>query len=246
MDITFFFDFSYNWKVSSESEGGVSWAIFIFVYFIISDIVPTFLFIEQFTIESETKPRGSSLNSEIDDPLIRRFSLTAANGDKFDSGKEVEEKSCEAVLEHGGLLSASGVVPGSSLANVEVVALLFAGNWCPPCREFGVKLKEVYHEINQHTQRLEIIFVSGDYDDKAFKDYFSSMPWLAIPYEDPLREQLIDDLEIGSIPEVFILAKNGLIVSRKGKSMWKKWERELLISGQPLWLDFIPFFITPK
>ena len=44
--------------------------------------------------------------------------------------------------------------------------------------EMYAYLKEVHP-----THGLEIVFVSSDRDPSSFQQYFSTMPWLAIPFE---------------------------------------------------------------
>ena len=34
---------------------------------------------------------------------------------------------------------------------------------------------------------VEVVFVSADRDEAEFKDYYGSMPWLALPLEDKAR-----------------------------------------------------------
>jgi len=45
-------------------------------------------------------------------------------------------------------------------------------------------LVEFYKKFNKDKKRFEIVFVSNDKDEESWKEYFSEMPWLAIPYED--------------------------------------------------------------
>jgi len=39
---------------------------------------------------------------------------------------------------------------------------------------------------------FEIIFASSDRDDASFKEYFGTMPWLALPLNDPRKAKLSD------------------------------------------------------
>lgn len=135
------------------------------------------------------------------------------------SRKEAERKTCKVIYEHDALLSHEGTIPGKHLQKIKVVALIFAAQWCPPCREFCSKLSELYAEKNSgSSKQLEVVFISGDYDEKAFNEYYSQMPWLALPYEDPDREVIIDELDIGAIPEVFIITRNNVVVTRQGRT----------------------------
>merc|ERR1712022_17660 len=68
------------------------------------------------------------------------------------------------------------------LADVDAVGIYFSAHWCPPCRGFTPKLAEAY---TQHlkAKNLEVVFVSSDQDAGAFRSYYNSMPWLALPFD---------------------------------------------------------------
>lgn len=59
--------------------------------------------------------------------------------------------------------------------------LYFSAHWCPPCRGFTPKLEEFYRLMKD---RMEIIFVSADNDERQWAEYAASMPWLSLPYEE--------------------------------------------------------------
>jgi len=45
-------------------------------------------------------------------------------------------------------------------------------------------LAKVYEELKAEGYgKFEIVFASSDQSDEAFLEYFSEMPWLAVPYE---------------------------------------------------------------
>ena len=64
--------------------------------------------------------------------------------------------------------------------------MYFSAHWCPPCRGFTPKLAEWYNNFKKlpNGDKLEIVFVSSDRDEKTFKEYYAEMPWLALPYAD--------------------------------------------------------------
>ena len=55
---------------------------------------------------------------------------------------------------------------------------------CPPCKVFTPELVKSYNKIVGDSKPLEIIFISSDRSQDFFDEYFGSMPWLAVPYED--------------------------------------------------------------
>lgn len=67
---------------------------------------------------------------------------------------------------------------------------------CPPCQAFTPVLSEVYKQINKEEKRFEIVFVSSDQNEEAFKGYFAEMPFLALPYDSELRDYLSDYFEV--------------------------------------------------
>ena len=63
--------------------------------------------------------------------------------------------------------------------------LLIVG--CGPCRGFTpslVKWFENFKATNEHKNELELVFVSSDQDEAAFKDYHAEMNFHAMPYAD--------------------------------------------------------------
>ena len=118
------------------------------------------------------------------------------------------------------LVDASGrtVSVSSALANKAGVALYFSAHWCPPCRQFTPILAETYKKSYKE-KGLEIIFVSSDRDDASFRDYFATMPWLALPFsERRLKDQLASKLAISGIPALVVFDAQGRLVESDGRS----------------------------
>ncbi|XP_054825027.1 probable nucleoredoxin 1 [Prosopis cineraria] len=96
------------------------------------------------------------------------------------------------------------------------VGLYFSASWCGPCRRFTPTLVELYNE-GFGKGDFEIIFVSADRDEDAFKDYFSMMPWLAIPFSDSgTRSHLNELFQVQGIPHLIILDENGKVTIEGG------------------------------
>ena len=67
-------------------------------------------------------------------------------------------------------------------------AIYFSAHWCPPCRNFTPMLAQFYDEVNKDgAKNLQIVFVTSDKDDAAFKGYYETMPWVAVPFENEAR-----------------------------------------------------------
>jgi len=86
----------------------------------------------------------------------------------------------------------------------KIVGIYFSAHWCPPCRGFTPVLAEFYNNYHE-AKNFEIIFGSSDRDDASFKDYYGSMPWLALSFsERDLQKKLCEKYGIRGIP-TFVL-----------------------------------------
>ena len=95
------------------------------------------------------------------------------------------------------------LVQGSELKRIELASILgekkvvgvyFSGHWCPPCKLYTPQLKEFYKQVKQgpYANKFEIIFVSSDRSDEQFTEYFLTMPWTALPYEEREKKVLFN------------------------------------------------------
>ena len=108
-------------------------------------------------------------------------------------------------------------VDTTSLDSVPVVALYFSANWCPPCKQFTPKLKQLYTTVNATSKKLEIVWVSGDEEEEEYDEYFETMPWLAIPFDaEDVRNDCSDHFGVEGIPRLVILNKDGTVKSNNG------------------------------
>ena len=77
-----------------------------------------------------------------------------------------------------------------AFSNIEgegkVLGLYFSAHWCPPCRGFTPQLAKWYTELKSGAlaDKFDIVFISSDRDEDSFDEYFDSMPWLALPYQE--------------------------------------------------------------
>lgn len=76
-------------------------------------------------------------------------------------------------------------VPINSLCGKDrVLGIYFSADWCPPCKGFTPKLVEFYKTYGDKGSnvKFEVVFVSWDKDETAYKEHFETMPWLALPW----------------------------------------------------------------
>ena len=80
-------------------------------------------------------------------------------------------------------------VPVASLVG-KTIGLYFSAEWCVPCAKFTPKLISVYEKIKHELaekgeEDFEVVLISSDRDQASFDSYYSTMPWLALPFGDP-------------------------------------------------------------
>merc|ERR1719515_10008 len=63
----------------------------------------------------------------------------------------------------------------------KTVGIYLSAHWCPPCKAFTPKLVQRYAKAEELGKNFEIVFTSWDKNKSQFEEYFSEMPWNAIP-----------------------------------------------------------------
>ncbi|XP_077152486.1 nucleoredoxin [Ranitomeya variabilis] len=118
----------------------------------------------------------------------------------------------------GPLLRNNGQSQDSSTLEGSYVGVYFSAHWCPPCRSLTRVLVESYRKIKELGQKFEIVLVSADRSEESFKQYFSEMPWVAVPYSDEARRSRLNRLYgIQGIPNLIILDPKGEVITRQGR-----------------------------
>jgi len=88
----------------------------------------------------------------------------------------------------------------------KTVGLYVSAHWCPPCKAFTPKLAARYAKAAEQGKNFEIVFCSWDKNKSQFEEYFSEMPWLAIPYENSaVRDAVGDVFDVAGIPRLIML-----------------------------------------
>merc|ERR1711998_553626 len=75
-----------------------------------------------------------------------------------------------------------------------------------------------YNKMKEQGKEFEIIFASSDRDEASFKEYFSEMPWLALPYsEKDLKGKLSKIFNVEDIPSFHIIEHDGTVINNSGR-----------------------------
>jgi len=118
---------------------------------------------------------------------------------------------------------------GISSLRGKTVGLYFSAQWCLPCQKFTPRLISVYNNLKESLkgdEGFEIIFISGDRDEAAFRSYYESMPWLALPYGDEKIKELSRYFDIRGIPSLVVVGSDGKTVTSEGRNLINlHWER---------------------
>jgi nucleoredoxin len=137
-----------------------------------------------------------------------------------------------------------------ALHNARLVGLYFSAHWCGPCRSFTPMLAEMYAHLKEHrpSHGLEIVFVSSDRDANSFSQYFGTMPWQAVPFDQiqMIKSALNMTYGIRGIPSLVVLdAVTGQVVvpaneSRQAVGMACRGGEQAIETLLDSWLDRVP------
>lgn len=115
----------------------------------------------------------------------------------------------DTLLAKGGM---DKVSLSKAFANKDLVFLYASAHWCPPCRKYTPQLikfyndaKHFYKQDPKRTRSVEIVFVSADHDMSGFKNYYATMPWLAVPFDADTRERLMSWMKVTGVPRLMVL-----------------------------------------
>lgn len=133
-----------------------------------------------------------------------------------------EKQTLESILVSGDqnfVIGKDGCkIPISDLVGKSIL-LYFSAHWCPPCLGFTPKLIEVYHKIKSKHDAFEIIFISSDRDQTSFDEYFSGMPWLALPFGDTRKASLSKLFKVRGIPKLVAIEQTGRTVTTEAREL---------------------------
>ena len=107
---------------------------------------------------------------------------------------------------------------GKEAIEGKTLGLYFSAHWCPPCRGFTPQLATLYSKLQDQGKNFEIVFVSSDKDEEAFAEYYATMPWIALPFENrEAKQELSGMFEIQGIPALVILDADGTVINKNAR-----------------------------
>uniref|UniRef100_A0A7S0XM44 Thioredoxin domain-containing protein n=1 Tax=Chrysocystis fragilis TaxID=1411660 RepID=A0A7S0XM44_9STRA len=130
---------------------------------------------------------------------------------------QVENMSVWERLFGSSLVSAAGVPTkvDDALAGKKHVGILFAADWCGPCRQFVPKLIKLYDKLRRR-DRLEIVWVSASRSPEAYRAYAAQMPWPAMTYSPERLSALQQALGVVGFPTLLFLDADGRLITADG------------------------------
>ncbi|KAF8698719.1 hypothetical protein HU200_034971 [Digitaria exilis] len=175
-------------------------------------------------------PDGKTLNNNVAD-IIEEHGFEAWEGFPFSAEKldilaeKAKAKAAAQTLESLLISGDSDFVIGKDGAKVPVtelvgktVLLYFSAKWCGPCRAFLPTLVKEYNKIKEKNSDFEIVFISSDREQSSFDEFFSGMPWLALPFGDEREALLSKAFRIRGIPSLVAIGPTGQTVGRDAKT----------------------------
>lgn len=102
-----------------------------------------------------------------------------------------------------------------TFASKKLIALYFAANWCPACRQFTPQLVEYYNRVKAEHPEFEIILVSGDPSAAGMEAHIRSgrMPWPAVDFEKLPGKESLKKYGGQSIPCLVVVDASGKVLA---------------------------------
>lgn len=117
------------------------------------------------------------------------------------------------------LKSKTGTIKtADALSGKKFIMIYFSAHWCPPCRGFTPQLAAKY-KASAAANSTEVVFVSSDQDQDGFDGYYNEMPWLALPFEDRAKKDMLSEkYGVRGIPTLVILDGAGTLITTEGRA----------------------------
>lgn len=161
--------------------------------------------------EDESKEK---LDDVADEP-VQSGPLIDLLGTKLQSLEVDTESQSMVVREH---------MTNEVLAGKNVIGLYFSADWCGPCRQFTPELVSFYERMNKKRGRkdqFQIVWISRCRDANSHYQYFSHMPWLALPIEEAsgqIGQLLGEKYGLKGIPSLVLIDELGQTITNDARN----------------------------
>lgn len=158
--------------------------------------------------KSDTTETEASQPAEEQEP-IQAGPLIDLFGPKLQGLQMVDETSAQISEQY----------TNEALQGKNVIGIYFSADWCGPCRQFTPELVSFYEKMNKRRgkkDKFQIVWVSRCRDVNSHYQYFSQMPWLALPPEEamgPRGEQLSNKYKVKGIPSLVLVDDLGQTIT---------------------------------
>ena len=186
------------------------------------------------------KPKGKSGEAEKKSLRQARENQPKNNtrvGGQKNTRKEKKEVEKELYLKFGkhvlNVREEEQDLDDTTFLRYNVIGILFTGSWVPPAKEFMEKLEELYAEVNKTEKIFEIVQVSNEKSEHAYKEQLTpKRNWLYLPFNDPFMKNLVEQFNVEYLPtfiivnrDFFVLSTNGRkdMIDNKGIKSYEKW-----------------------
>ncbi|MDC0313745.1 thioredoxin family protein [Flavobacteriales bacterium] len=114
--------------------------------------------------------------------------------------------------------------------NSSYTVVVFGASWCPKCTEELPKIVNLYQKWK--AQGVDVVFVSLDEDESAYKDFVKNFPFISTCDYQKWNSKIVKDYYVFGTPTMYLLDKNREILLRPNSvNQMDAWVDWYLIEG---------------
>lgn len=101
----------------------------------------------------------------------------------------------------------------------KIIACYFSAHWCPPCRRFTPLLCDVFENWKENNEKIQIVFISSDKNEKEFRTYFNNYhgDWLSLKFG--TQQKASSHFRVQGIPSLIFLDIYGNVLHENGTEL---------------------------